>query len=222
MISGEWGYSTSAKPEPGGPYANVSTQAKYLPRMFLHNMAMGVNLTVWYDWHDDGTDPGNVENNFGIVGPAYSGNVSLPYTPKPAYAAAVAVASHTRACPDYQRTDEIVVSSGQSCFANGTCFNHTVCYAQYWACATNNDASELIAVWCGANDGWSTALDVPVASTAEHDRRERRCWMQSNWLGEVQTIPRCVTFCTTQNAQGCGRARLSVVASNAPTYLRPA
>jgi hypothetical protein len=71
IISGEWGYSTS--------YLSDTLQGKYLARQWLHNMAQGIPISIWYDWHDDGRDPNNAEHNFGTV--------EWDYQPKPAFLA---------------------------------------------------------------------------------------------------------------------------------------
>lgn len=75
LVSSEWGYTTT----------NVSeqTQAQYLARQWLSNIAEGIRVSIWYDWHDNGTDPKNGEHNFGTV--------HNDYTPKPAYLAAQAL-----------------------------------------------------------------------------------------------------------------------------------
>lgn len=72
LVSSEWGYST----------VNVTEeqQAKYLPREWLSNLAAGVRLSIWYDWHEDGPDPKEPEHHFGTVRPDYA--------PKPAFEAA--------------------------------------------------------------------------------------------------------------------------------------
>lgn len=72
LVSSEWGYST----------VNVSerTQAQYLTRQWLSNIAEGIRVSIWYDWHEDGPDPKEPEHHFGLVRP--------DYTPKPAYRAA--------------------------------------------------------------------------------------------------------------------------------------
>jgi hypothetical protein len=251
LLSGEWGYSTMNHTMPGGPYANETTQGKYLPRMFLHNVMIGVNLSVWYDWHDDGTDPSYVEDNFGTVRNKRTGNESEPFQPKPSYLAASALTEHViRGCPDYHATRTFVVPSGSSCFGNGTCFNHTVCYASYWGCSghgrANNSissssssstaASEMIAVWCGSNEGWSTTLSVPASgsdttttTTDDHDAvvtntmtgRDvaegdgTECFSQYDWLGVAGEGLLCVS-----EPRG-GGAALQVQASNGVTYLVP-
>ena len=62
-------------------------QGKLLPREFLSNLAEGVPLTVWYDWHDDSADPQDPESHFGIVHFPYSADTRPVYSPKPAYLA---------------------------------------------------------------------------------------------------------------------------------------
>lgn len=72
LVSSEWGYSA----------VNVTEeqQGQYLARQWLSNLAEGVRLSIWYDWHDDGRDPKDPEHHFGTVG--------NDYTPKPAFEAA--------------------------------------------------------------------------------------------------------------------------------------
>lgn len=71
ILSGEWGYTTTDLPR--------ELQGKYLARQWLINMACGVPISIWYDWHDDGQDPNEREHNFGTV--------TWDYWPKPAYIA---------------------------------------------------------------------------------------------------------------------------------------
>jgi len=71
ILSGEWGYTTAG--------VSRETQGKYLPRQWLTNMAYGLPISIWYDWHDDGKDPKEREHNFGTV--------TWDYKPKPAYTA---------------------------------------------------------------------------------------------------------------------------------------
>lgn len=72
LICSEWGYSTADVSE--------QQQAQYLAREWLSNLAQGIKISIWYDWHDDGADPKNWEHNYGTVNPDYS--------PKPAFVAA--------------------------------------------------------------------------------------------------------------------------------------
>jgi len=82
IISGEWGYSTS------WPGVSDVKQSELLVRSWLTNISNGVQLSVWYDWRDDGMDKRNPEHNFGTVGNVYRQHGNPPYEPKPAYVAA--------------------------------------------------------------------------------------------------------------------------------------
>jgi hypothetical protein len=73
ILSGEWGYSAVWKD------FDEQRQGQYLPRQFLTNLSLGIPLSIWYDWHDDGKDPKNAEHHFGTV--------THDYKPKPAYLA---------------------------------------------------------------------------------------------------------------------------------------
>lgn len=73
IISSEWGYSTDGKDVP------PATQAAYITRQQLFNLASGIPLSIWYDWRNDGPDRGEPEHNFGTV--------MENLTPKPAYVA---------------------------------------------------------------------------------------------------------------------------------------
>ena len=83
VIAGEWGYSTTWN----WKGMDEAKQAKLLPREFLSNLAEGVPLTVWYDWHDDSADPQDPEAHFGIVHFPYMADTRPVYSPKPAYLA---------------------------------------------------------------------------------------------------------------------------------------
>ncbi len=71
IIAGEWGYSTVA----GGHSEEL--QAQYLTRQMLSHLAADVDLSIWYDWRNDGENPQEIEHNFGVV--------RADLTPKPAY-----------------------------------------------------------------------------------------------------------------------------------------
>jgi hypothetical protein len=73
IISGEWGWSTAWKTLT--PYL----QADFLARQWMVNRWQHVPLSIDYDWHDDGTDPHDPEDHFGMV--------ENNYEPKPAYLA---------------------------------------------------------------------------------------------------------------------------------------
>jgi hypothetical protein len=73
IVSSEWGYSTAA----GG--VSEAQQARFLARMWLANLAAGVNLSIFYDWRDDGDDANEREHRFGTV--------RRDFRPKPAFLA---------------------------------------------------------------------------------------------------------------------------------------
>ena len=82
IIAGEWGYSSvwRGMSEP--------LQAQKLAREFLTNSANHIPLSIWYDWHDDGDDPAEVEHHFGLVEHAHRSGANPAYQPKPSYLAA--------------------------------------------------------------------------------------------------------------------------------------
>ncbi len=106
ILSGEWGYS-SVK---GG--LSEEQQAQYLVRQWLINLAHDVNLSIWYDWRDDGIDPADVEQNFGTV--------HHDLSPKPAYHAAqtllktLAGYRFMRRIPSEQSSDYILLLQKES------------------------------------------------------------------------------------------------------------
>src|SRR5262249_19359132 len=63
-------------------------QGKILAREWLHNLANGIALSIWYDWHDDSPDAKDPQAHFGIVRYRYDGSHHPVYRPKPAYHAA--------------------------------------------------------------------------------------------------------------------------------------
>ena len=63
VISGEWGYSSF--------FVSPELQGKYLARQWLNNIYSELPISIWYDWHDDGTDSLNAEHNFGTVTNSY-------------------------------------------------------------------------------------------------------------------------------------------------------
>jgi len=74
ILSGEWGFASTIDGYSEGQ------QAQFLTRQWLVNLMHDINLNIWYDWRDDGTDPDDSEQNFGTVRNNYSA--------KPTYEAA--------------------------------------------------------------------------------------------------------------------------------------
>ena len=86
VISGEWGYTTAG---PTCGYSNKQRrqyQAAFAARMWLTNVLDGVNISILYDWKDDGSDPLGCEDNFGTIynltaiKPAYQAALTLQTT----------------------------------------------------------------------------------------------------------------------------------------------
>jgi hypothetical protein len=87
ILSGEWGYSAAWKSY------DAEHQGKMLSREWLINLASPIPLSIWYDWHDDGTDPHDEEHHYGAVAHDYHPGREPVYDPKPAYLAAKMLAS---------------------------------------------------------------------------------------------------------------------------------
>lgn len=62
LVASEWGYSSVDSWK-----VDEATQARYLLREWLVNLAAGINLTIYYDWRDDGLDPKDQEHHFGTL-----------------------------------------------------------------------------------------------------------------------------------------------------------
>ena len=82
VVCSEWGYTTA------NGSVSEDQQARYAVRMYLVNLISGVDLTIDYDWKDDGPDPANSEHRFGIV--------RQDLTPKPVYTAISALLNTLR------------------------------------------------------------------------------------------------------------------------------
>eukprot|EP00040_Diaphanoeca_grandis_P002326 m.21282 g.21282 ORF g.21282 m.21282 type:complete len:588 (-) comp13327_c0_seq1:213-1976(-) len=89
VLSGEWGYTTAKLPCIYNNRVDEFTQAAYLTRMWLINALAGIEVSINYDWVDDGNDATSCEANFGSVNSAPTGNENQPFKPKPSYDAAM-------------------------------------------------------------------------------------------------------------------------------------
>lgn len=87
IVSSEWGYSSAWS------HMNEEIQAVMLTREFLTNVANGIQISIWYDWRDDGVDPNEPEDHFGLVRNTYRSGHTPAYDPKPAYFAAKTLAN---------------------------------------------------------------------------------------------------------------------------------
>jgi hypothetical protein len=87
ILSAEWGYSA------GWKSYDAEKQGEMLPRQWLINLANGIPLSIWYDWHDDGKEAQEPEHHFGTVAFDYHPGRDSVYDPKPAYLAAKTLTS---------------------------------------------------------------------------------------------------------------------------------
>lgn len=87
VVSGEWGYSATWN------RFDEDQQGKMLAREWLTNLSLQVPLSIWYDWHDDGTDSKDPEHHFGMVKFEYHQGRDPVYDPKHAYTAAKTLTS---------------------------------------------------------------------------------------------------------------------------------
>jgi len=103
IISSEWGYSLT--------WVSQEQQAAYFVRLFLINVLNNLPLSIWYDWRDDGSDPKQMEQNFGIV--TWNGQ------PKTVYLAAQTL---TRELAGFRLSNRVPLASDADyalLFANG-------------------------------------------------------------------------------------------------------
>lgn len=99
IVSGEWGYSS------GWKTFDDEKQGRSLPRELLINVASGVPISIWYDWHDDGTNPKEPEHHFGTVHHEYHEGQSPVYEPKPAYIAMQSLSTALSGCTFEKRLE---------------------------------------------------------------------------------------------------------------------
>jgi hypothetical protein len=81
IISGEWGYSSVWR------NLDEQWQSIMLARELLINQAQGIKLSIWYDWHDDGDDPKELEHHWGLVSFPYNASRDPVFETKASYRA---------------------------------------------------------------------------------------------------------------------------------------
>ena len=90
ILSGEWGYTSAEPPCAYGNRRDRATQGKYVPRMWFTTLLAGLTGVpqIHYDWKDDGANLTDCESNFGSI--TATADPGAPFSPKPAYLAALA------------------------------------------------------------------------------------------------------------------------------------
>ena len=110
IVSGEWGYSS------GWKKFDEERQGKYLPRELLTNLASGVPISIWYDWHDDGADPAEPEHHFGTVHAEFHAGRDPGYDAKPAYVAMKRMSDALKGCSFEKRLETERQTDWALCF----------------------------------------------------------------------------------------------------------
>jgi polysaccharide biosynthesis protein PslG len=106
IISGEWGYSTFSHG------LSLDKQAAFVARQQLVDLLNHVPISIWYDWQNDGENPDEREENFGIV--------SYDLKPKPAYVALRALTTQLNGfhidhrLPTGRRSDYVILFKSKS------------------------------------------------------------------------------------------------------------
>jgi hypothetical protein len=121
-------------------------QAQYVVRTYLLSRRYQTAQAVfWYDFQNDGTDPANMEHNFGLI--------RLDYSPKPAYVAMAVMADILRSRP----FTEALIDGADT---------------RAWRYGTGNDS--VIAVWTADNTEKSIELNLNARAVALIDWQGRR------------------------------------------------
>ena len=138
ILSGEWGY-----PAVWSGY-DADRQGRCLARQWLINLAEGIPLSIWYDWHDDGPDPREPEHHFGTVAHAYHPGRDPVYDLKPAYRAAQTLTS----------------------LLDGLRFEKRIAVgnAEDYVLLFGNDDRQILAVWTVADDARQIRVPAEVGA----------------------------------------------------------
>lgn len=146
VFSGEWGYSDV------WVGMDRDRQARLLARQWLFNLSQGVNLSIWYDWRDDGDKPDEPEHHFGLVEHAAkppTGDAAAaegPYPPKPAFHAARTL---TGELDGYRFSKRLWTGD-----------------ARDWVLLFEKQDALKLAVWTTAGDGEARTVRIPASDGA--------------------------------------------------------
>eukprot|EP01126_Amoeba_proteus_P001386 TRINITY_DN10394_c1_g3_i1.p1 TRINITY_DN10394_c1_g3~~TRINITY_DN10394_c1_g3_i1.p1 ORF type:complete len:273 (-),score=20.33 TRINITY_DN10394_c1_g3_i1:204-1022(-) len=225
IIAGEWGYTT---PPMTGPClgncarADLSTQAKYLTRMWLLNTMNGNPISIWYDFSDDGPRTPDAEYNFGTL--------FQNLTTKPSYLAASTL-QWTLGNGTY--LDRVPVSSynvfilrflfdlsGGRALGYGAWTNVTTCIAprpRMQCGALNISLNECLLQGCCYDETVTQDYSfVPRCyvggppTQVSFDVGQKQCFKVFNFVGRVQNHLECTSS-----------GRINIWLTDGPTYLVP-
>lgn len=190
IVSSEWGYSAR--------YAHwdVDLQGKALPRMWLTNIANNISLSIWYDWHDDGTNQTWAENHFGMVlWQQHDGRTPL-FDPKPAYNAARTMHKLLDGCV----YDESIALGD----ADAYCMRFLCAGGNGRAKGGDNNAARMLAAWTSDSTRIPLVVDIPVDTPGQ-------CLNMTDVVGQPLG-----TVCAPSSS-----TRIQFALDDGPTYLGP-
>jgi hypothetical protein len=122
------------------------TQAAWFARAYLLSRRHGVAKAVfWYDFQDDGNDPGNKEHNFGLI--------TTGYQPKPAYVTAATLSA----------------TLGNRTWHRALVENDVVRIFEYKAAP--GEPGSVIVGWTVADEPRTAAVQLPVGRYIRRDWR---------------------------------------------------
>lgn len=77
VIITETGYHNTRQTDGHTGTPDLGVVAKYVPRLYLHHFRKGVTRSFIYEVYDEGTNPDNQEDNFGLIRHDYSNKPSF-------------------------------------------------------------------------------------------------------------------------------------------------
>lgn len=180
----EWGFPTyqPAKPQ---QYAGLTpnAQAKYIQRRIVEGLGLGVDVSIQYDFKNDGVSIREPEHNFGLI--------DSEFRPKPAYAAvqrAITIMRPWKATkwgevdvfPAADRPDQWpIVWDGSKIAAPGSIMSYQF---------TNSQGTSAVAIWSAerADGDYSPRVaNIDITTTAAVSNIQ----MTDMWTGQTRDIP---------------------------------
>ena len=197
ILSGEWGWSAAWPSLGKDEAAREATQAKYLPRMFLTNVANDIPLSIWYDWRDDGDDDKEAEHRFGIVRRKPTGDAKQPFEPKPAYTAMKVMCEELKGMRFNRSLRSMASPSDSNPKAPAT-----------WLLIFTNKKERTLIPWIRKQEDYSFDFELP-ASPAK--------FRATSYLGDHTVTPPSLV---THRSDNFEFRYNQFVGFDSPTYLR--
>lgn len=173
IIASEWGYSTAVE-----GYTEA-VQAQYLVRQWLFHLTADVDLSIWYDWRNNGDDPSDEQHNFGVV--------TYELVPKPAYRAAQTLITTLQG---YQFQRRLPLASQDD-----------------YLLLLQRDDRLALAAWTVATTPHTLSLPLGCDTVTVVDMLDATTTLaaENGWLSlELTQAPRYVLLCPTEFIQRLG------------------